>query len=44
MEIVDDTTFGTDLTPVVARHYDACLRRVLRGLKTLLGDSPSLVT
>jgi len=40
VEIVDDTTFGTSLTPQVARHYAACRRRVLRGLKTLLGAAP----
>lgn len=44
VEIVDDSTFGTDLTPAVASRYDACLHRVLRDLKTLLGDSPALVT
>lgn len=43
VEIVDDMTFGTELTPQVERHYDHCLNRVLRGLKTLLGDSPVLV-
>ncbi len=44
VEIVDDMTFGLELTPEVARRYDACLHRVLRGLKTLLGDSPALVS
>ena len=40
VEIVDDTTFGTELTPEVSRRYPSCLRRVLRGLKTLLGPVP----
>ena len=44
VEIVDDMTFGTELTPAVARKYPLCLKRVMRGLKTLLGDSPALVT
>lgn len=43
VEIVDDMTFGTDLTPKVAQRYPACRRRVLRGLKKLLGPSPALV-
>ncbi len=43
VEIVDDTTFGMELTPEVARCYDACLHRVLRGLKTLLGAAPDPV-
>lgn len=44
VEIVDDLTFGTDLTPLVARRYSACLHRVLRGLKSLLDASPEPVT
>jgi len=44
VEIVDDLTFGTDLTPLVARRYPACLHRVLRGLKSLLDTSPASVT
>jgi hydrogenase maturation protease len=43
VEIVDDTTFGTALTPEVARRYRDCLSRVLRGLKTLLGPAPQLL-
>ena len=44
VEVFDDMTFGTELTPAVARKYPACLKRVMRGLKTLLGDSPALVS
>jgi len=44
VEIVDDITFGTDFTPLVARRYPACRNRVLRGLKTLLGPAPEPVS
>jgi len=40
VEIVDDTTFGTELTPPVARRYPECRDRVLRDVKILLGPAP----
>jgi hydrogenase maturation protease len=40
VEIVDDTTFGTELTAAVAHRYPECRRRVLRGLKTMLEPIP----
>jgi hydrogenase maturation protease len=40
VEIVDDTTFGTELTPAVAQRYAACRLRVLRDLLDLLGPAP----
>ncbi len=43
VEIVDDMTFGTDLTPEVASCYKDCLHCVLQGLDSLLDDSPALV-
>ncbi len=41
VEIVDDMTFGTELTPELARAYPGCRRRILGQLRRLLGAVPS---
>ena len=37
VEVLDDLTFGTELSPVLARAYPACRRLVLDGVRDLLG-------
>lgn len=36
VEVLDDLTFGEDLTPVLERAYPACLQTVMEGLEDLL--------
>ena len=37
VEVEDDLTFGTELTPTLQRAYPGCLKMVLDGLEELLG-------
>ena len=39
VEVLDDLTFGTELTPVLARAYPACRRLVIAGVRELLATT-----
>jgi hydrogenase maturation protease len=41
VEVLDDRTFGTELTPALARAYPECLRTILAGTLSILAGAPA---